>query len=276
MRRDKGFFFLLDALADLPEDLARRVHLVVAAPKGSEATMVRLHGLTDRLASIDYADGYNHDNLDTILSAADVGVVPVLWEDNLPQVAIEMHARHIPLLTLTAAGPRSSRVSGAIFPQATGGVRRANRVLLKAGSMPKPTGRALPPRSMNEHAMNSRKSTHGGDRGRPSMPASWSAAWSCISKKTATTTLQDVLAKGVGRRPCSTRVFEAYVITTSWHGPCVTQRRRRNPAFENLAQKIAQSKVLHHPVGEEIERVSPDLSGHVGVDLPPARSLSLM
>ena len=32
------------------------------------------------------------------------GVVPVLWHDNLPQVAIEMHARHIPLLTSDMGG----------------------------------------------------------------------------------------------------------------------------------------------------------------------------
>jgi hypothetical protein len=30
--------------------------------------------------------------------------VPVLWHDNLPQVAIEMHARHIPILTSDMGG----------------------------------------------------------------------------------------------------------------------------------------------------------------------------
>ena len=35
-----------------------------------------------------------------------MGVVPVLWHDNLPQVAIEMHARHIPLLCADMGGAR--------------------------------------------------------------------------------------------------------------------------------------------------------------------------
>lgn len=30
---------------------------------------------------------------------ADLGVIPVLWEDNLPQVAIEMVSRGVPIVT---------------------------------------------------------------------------------------------------------------------------------------------------------------------------------
>ena len=42
--------------------------------------------------------------IDAIISQMDVGLVPVMWEDNLPQVAIEMHARHVPLLTSDLGG----------------------------------------------------------------------------------------------------------------------------------------------------------------------------
>lgn len=104
MRHDKGFFFLLDTLEDLPPDLASRIRLVVAARQGDPVTMSRLGVLTGRLAELRYANGYTHDNLDDLLADVDVGLVPVLWHDNLPQVAIEMHARHIPLLCSDLGG----------------------------------------------------------------------------------------------------------------------------------------------------------------------------
>ena len=106
MRRDKGFYFLLDALEALPADQAARLRLVVCAAKGDTATMHRLAALADRLGGLYYANGYSHDHLDDLLADVDVGLVPVLWEDNLPQVAIEMHARHIPLLTADLGGAR--------------------------------------------------------------------------------------------------------------------------------------------------------------------------
>lgn len=104
MRRDKGFFFLIDALSELPKSLAARIRLVVAAPSGDDKAMKALSDLSDHLAEVDHSDGYSHDDLDAILADVGVGVVPVLWEDNLPQVAIEMHARHIPLLTSDRGG----------------------------------------------------------------------------------------------------------------------------------------------------------------------------
>jgi glycosyltransferase involved in cell wall biosynthesis len=106
MRRDKGFFFLLDALEALPAELAGRIHLTVAARRGDASAMGRLDALGEWLGGVTHHDGYTHDNLDDILAPVDVGVVPVLWEDNLPQVAIEMHARHIPLLTSDRGGAR--------------------------------------------------------------------------------------------------------------------------------------------------------------------------
>ncbi|MEM9128152.1 MAG: glycosyltransferase [Pseudomonadota bacterium] len=104
MRRDKGFFFLLDALEALPSDLSGRVRVVVAAQSKDVAVTDRLEKLSKHLSGITHIDGYSHATLDEILSGVDVGVIPVLWEDNLPQVAIEMHARHIPLLTSDMGG----------------------------------------------------------------------------------------------------------------------------------------------------------------------------
>lgn len=117
MRRDKGFMFLLDALEALPDGLAKRLRLTVAARKGDEETMVRLRKLGDRLAELTHVDGYSHDDLERLLAGIDVGVVPVLWHDNLPQVAIELHSRHIPLLTADMGGAQElSNFSDMVFP----------------------------------------------------------------------------------------------------------------------------------------------------------------
>ena len=104
MRRDKGFFFMLDALENLPDALVGRIRLVVAAREGPLGAMARLQALGARLAELRHVDGYTHDGLDTLLADVGVGLIPVLWQDNLPQVAIEMHARHIPLLTSNLGG----------------------------------------------------------------------------------------------------------------------------------------------------------------------------
>ena len=104
MRRDKGFFFLLDALETLPDDVLSRLRLVVAARRGDDRTMDRLDALRVRLGGLDHYDGYGHGDLENILYDVDVGLIPVLWHDNMPQVAIEMHARHIPLLTSDLGG----------------------------------------------------------------------------------------------------------------------------------------------------------------------------
>lgn len=116
MRRDKGFFFLLDALEQLPDDLVGRLHLLVAAREGPPSAMARLEALGTRLASLRHVDGYTHDGLDDLLEEVDLGLVPVLWQDNLPQVAIEMHARHIPLLTSDLGGAHElSRMPEMVF-----------------------------------------------------------------------------------------------------------------------------------------------------------------
>ncbi|MDO6732735.1 glycosyltransferase [Marinovum sp. 2_MG-2023] len=104
MRRDKGFFFLLEALEEMPDAMAARINLVIASRRGDHETMEQVVALSERFASVQYADGYSHDQLDGLLADVDLGVIPVLWEDNLPQVAIEIHARHIPLLTSDLGG----------------------------------------------------------------------------------------------------------------------------------------------------------------------------
>ena len=155
MRRDKGFHFLLDALESLPGALAGRVRLVVAARRGDRATMARLAGLGARLASVDHADGYRHADLDRLLAPVDVGVIPVLWEDSLPQVAIEMHARHIPLLTADMGGARElGRCPDMLFPAGDRAAFRARLERLLAGGVDFGAywAGAMPPVSLEAHA----------------------------------------------------------------------------------------------------------------------------
>jgi len=104
MRRDKGFYFLMRALAALPPEMASRLRLTVAAAQGEADAMSAMEALRPRLAELRHVDGYRHDDLADLLHDVALGVVPPIWEDNLPQVAIEMHARHIPLMTSDRGG----------------------------------------------------------------------------------------------------------------------------------------------------------------------------
>ncbi len=106
MRRDKGYYFLMEALKSLPKSLASKVRLLICAKTGDGEAMYLLEQLGGHLKEVFHADGYTHKQIDALLADVDVGVVPVQWEDNLPQVAIEMHARHIPLLTSDLGGAR--------------------------------------------------------------------------------------------------------------------------------------------------------------------------
>ncbi|SDY83604.1 glycosyltransferase [Citreimonas salinaria] len=122
MRRDKGFYFLLDALEALPDAQAARIGLMVAAKGIDAATAARLDRLKARLAGLTLHDGYRHADLDRLLADVDVGVVPVLWHDNLPQVAIEMHARHVPLLCSDRGGAQElGNAPTMVFPAGDAG-----------------------------------------------------------------------------------------------------------------------------------------------------------
>lgn len=104
MRCDKGFGFLLDALEALPLGQAACLHLTIAAQRGDASMMARIAAIQSRFAGLEWHDGYRRNALDTLLADIHCGIVPPLWEDNLPQVALEMHARHIPILTSDRGG----------------------------------------------------------------------------------------------------------------------------------------------------------------------------
>lgn len=117
MRRDKGFYFLIDTLAQLPAPSAARLHLTVAAQRGERGVMRAMHALRPRLAGLTYHNGYTPAALDRILADVRLGVIPVLWEDNLPQTASEMHSRKIPLLCSDLGGAHElGAAESFVFP----------------------------------------------------------------------------------------------------------------------------------------------------------------
>ncbi len=104
MRRDKGFYFYLKALEKMPASLARRLALTFAAKIVDPHACAQIKRVAHRFASVAFYDGYTHNQLPELLAGVDLAVVPVLWEDNLPQVAIECVASGVPILTSDRGG----------------------------------------------------------------------------------------------------------------------------------------------------------------------------
>jgi glycosyltransferase involved in cell wall biosynthesis len=104
MRRDKGFYFYLKALEKMPASLARRLAITFAAKIVDPHAYAWIKLMAHRFASVTFYDGYTHTQLHDLLAGIDVAIVPVLWEDNLPQVAIECVASGVPILTSDRGG----------------------------------------------------------------------------------------------------------------------------------------------------------------------------
>lgn len=54
--------------------------------------------------SVTIKKGYKHSELREMLADVHLGIIPVLWEDNLPQIAIEMVAMGVPVLCSSFGG----------------------------------------------------------------------------------------------------------------------------------------------------------------------------
>ncbi|MBL7250154.1 glycosyltransferase [Alloalcanivorax sp. C16-2] len=155
MRRDKGFYFLLEALEAFPAELAARVKLVIAARFADPAAWQRLNLLAEKFKSIDYADGYNHDTLDDLYERIDLAVVPVLWEDNLPQVAIEALCHQVPVLASNLGGAQELGGKNPDFVFRAGDadafINRVTRFVEHPGRLVDFWGHASAPVTMDEH-----------------------------------------------------------------------------------------------------------------------------
>lgn len=107
MRKDKGFFFFLDALNKLDVETSKRITVSIAAKINNKKVKEKLYELKRFFKDIIiYEHGYNHENIDAILNNINLGIVPVLWEDNLPQVAIELKSKGIAVLASSRGGAK--------------------------------------------------------------------------------------------------------------------------------------------------------------------------
>lgn len=100
---EKGFGFLVTALRELNPDVASKVTLKFAS-RMTPSTRDELYCLRTRFKDVIVYNGYSHADFPKIFKGVNMGVVPPLWEDNLPQVAIEMVANGIPVMTSKNGG----------------------------------------------------------------------------------------------------------------------------------------------------------------------------
>lgn len=103
----KGFFFLLDTLEHLctiKPELCKKITIKFASKMDCDTTRQRLEKLRDNFHDIVIYNGYSHDDFPNIMENVNLGIVPPLWEDNLPQVAIEMIANGIPVMASRNGG----------------------------------------------------------------------------------------------------------------------------------------------------------------------------
>lgn len=99
---EKGYPFLMDDLEKLEPKYARKIDLLLTVKQPEHAQMYRqLRNFHD----VKIVNGYTHDDFDWIFDSAHLSIVPVLWEDNLPQIAIESVAYGVPVLASSAGGP---------------------------------------------------------------------------------------------------------------------------------------------------------------------------
>ena len=104
--REKGFDFLLESLCKLPAESAGSMRLTIAARGDGDWVSRADRHLRGRFADCVFLDGYHTNDLSDILRGVHLGIVPVLWEDNLPQVALEFVGNGVPVLTSGLGGAR--------------------------------------------------------------------------------------------------------------------------------------------------------------------------
>jgi len=105
MNSMKGFDFLIDSLLSLDKKIAKDICLSLVCRKNPDYDIESIKSkLEEKFSSVTYIDGYSHDRLPLLLKGKHLGVIPVVWEDNLPQVSIEITAFGVPILASNLGG----------------------------------------------------------------------------------------------------------------------------------------------------------------------------
>jgi glycosyltransferase involved in cell wall biosynthesis len=102
-RQDKGFFFFLDALKKIDAKVAHKINVKFVSA-GIWAVSKLVERLKPKFKSVTLIDGFTRKTIKNCLYGVDLGIVPVIWEDCLPQVAIEMAAAGVPVLASNMGG----------------------------------------------------------------------------------------------------------------------------------------------------------------------------
>jgi len=98
---EKGYPFLLSSLETLEEKYASKIDLVLTMRQNEDEKIKERLKLFN---SVEIIHGYTHAELPKIFSGCHLSIVPVVWEDNLPQIAIESVAYGVPVLSSNFGG----------------------------------------------------------------------------------------------------------------------------------------------------------------------------
>lgn len=101
--KSKGFFVLLEALEQIGME-SKDISLVFASIIPKASILKRIDNLKSRYKSVSIFNGYSHSQFPIIMKDVNLGIVPPQWEDNLPQVSIEMIANGVPVLSSQYGG----------------------------------------------------------------------------------------------------------------------------------------------------------------------------
>ena len=82
----------------MDENLCGTFLLKFASRISDKSAYRRVLALKRKFKGVTFYNGYTHADFPKIMDGVSLGVVPPLWEDNLPQVALEMIANGIPVL----------------------------------------------------------------------------------------------------------------------------------------------------------------------------------
>ena len=106
--KNKGLEFLISALEQCPDALLSKLHVVLLAKwvYQKAGNRERLTALGNRLGGLTVKDGYSHGELGELLADVDLGVVPNLWEDCYPQVAVEFVCNGVPIIISDLGGAK--------------------------------------------------------------------------------------------------------------------------------------------------------------------------
>lgn len=126
MRKDKGFYFFIEALEKMSEKLAKKINITIAAKFDDMDALEKVNNLKNKFNSIKMYNGYSRTQIKNITKNINLGIVPVLWEDNLPQVAMELKSMGIPILASDRGGA-SELSSSEAFKFKAGNIEDFNK-----------------------------------------------------------------------------------------------------------------------------------------------------